>query len=416
MFTTPNEKKLLYPEEAEKIELGKILLNYNNYFLSIQEKLRPDDFYNTTHQEIYRVTRDLYIQTGKIDFAAIAEKCGKYHGEIANLVEQSDLYRNLSWPLQKVLSFSRRRKLQNGIYKIQKQIGCVEDEQALFNELADIAVSGRREKGKIYSGNDSANRIFERQIQRQSQKDTIEGFRTGFVHLDHHFGGLVPKRVTLLSGPSGHGKTGMAVNWLSNISIKDNVPGLFVSLEMGASDVEDRFLSILTGISSRNIKAGIMNEIVDKSLVLYKKAPLYVSDNNPRDIHDVCAMIERYALTKEIKFWILDYIGEIVRDEFKGQEGRDERFARWVKLLRDVSKRMDIHGVILCQVNAEGNLAESKKMAHISDGWLHFERDGALHLLECRKNRFGPAGYKYQIDYNRNTQEMIEEGIYHDEN
>ena len=413
IFATEQERKVLYPEEAEKIEIGKILLNHDNYFLSIQEELKPEDFYNRTYQDIYEKVRDLYIETGKVDFASVAERCGKYHGEIAMLVDQSDLYRNLSWPLKKVLSFSRRRKLHQAIIRVQKQIGAIEDEQVLFNELADIATSGRREKGKVYSGDESAHRIFERQLLRQNRKDTLDGYRTGFDLVDHHFGGLVPKRLTLLSGPSGHGKTGMAVNWLVNIAVKRKIPSLFVSLEMGVQDVEDRFLSVLTGLESRKIKSGVMDSEIDVSLQALRDSPVFISDNNPRDIHDICAMVERYAIIHGIKFWVLDYIGEIVRDEFKGKEGRDERFARWVKLLRDVSKRMDIHGVILCQVNAEGNLAESKKMAHISDGWLHFEREASMHLLECRKNRFGPAGNRYQIKYNRYNQQMVEEGIYH---
>jgi len=125
-------------------------------------------------------------------------------------------------------------------------------------------------------------------------------------------------------------------------------------------------------------------------------------------------MAEKYARVHEIKVLVLDYVGEIVRDPVKFREDRDERFARWVKTIRDLAKRFDFHALVVCQVNQEGALAESKKMAHLVDAHLHFQRDGNQHFLECRKNRFGPADYKYTVEYNRDTQLMKEQGVLKD--
>jgi replicative DNA helicase len=309
------------------------------------------------------------------------------------------------------LDASRRRYLDTQLTGVLDDLGRVDDVQSVFAHLMDIATGGRIVKGEVYEPEATVRRFMERQGQRRQRVDTVEGYRTGWQSLDFHLGGLVPKRLTILSGPSGHGKTSVVVNWLANVCVRDGVPGFFASLEMGVDDIEDRLISVLSGNVLAVVKSGVTNAAIYEATEHYKAGALVLSDNHPRDIHDVAFLAERYSRSHGIKVFVLDYVGELVRDQIRQREERDERFARWTKIVRDMAKRLNFHAVIVAQVNYEGMLAESKKMAHIADHYLHFERVGRKHILECRKNRFGPVGYKYEISYDRQTQRMSEVGI-----
>ncbi len=404
------ERELQYSQEAERILIGQVLQNHENFYLNHQDSLKPEDFYNTFYREVYKAVQGLFSATGKIDFAAIAQKVGRKAYELATLIDDTFIYRSLSWPLEKTLVLSQKRRMLEGLYRVNQKIKVEDDISAANEDLQGLILNSRREKGFVYDGTATANSIFDRQELRQKSKEDIEGIRTGFNTIDKDLDGLGAKKMTLLSAIPGTGKTSMSINWLAEIGVRQAIPSLFVSLEMQAADVHDRLLSILSGIRLNKIKAGAMDNTLEQSLSLIKNSPLYISDNYPRNIFDICGLVERHAISKKVEFVVLDYIGEICRDNAK-DEARDERFARWVKSLRDLCKRHDLHILIICQVNSEGHLAESKKMGHIADAWLHLYLDGGRYALECRKNRFGPVGRRYHVFFNLYNQQMNEQGL-----
>jgi len=402
--------------EAEQKLIG-ILIQYPAVFVETADRLRAEDFSDQVYRITYDELRDMYLEKPRVEISELVERVerktdGPAFAVLHKALEEGVSAASTDWALERVIDASRRRYLDRQMQGMLDKLRRAEDVRPLFAELMTVAVEGRSVSGAVYDGEMSASRIVERQERRRKAGDTVEGYRTGWGTLDFHLGGLVPKRMTILSGPSGHGKTSVVVNWLTRICVLNGVPGLFASLEMGVDDIEDRILSILSGEVLAVVKEGKMTTRIYEALEHYKAGALQVSDNYPRDIHDVAFMAERYARTHGVKILVVDYVGELVRDLIKAREERDERFARWTKILRDLSKRLDIHVVLVAQVNYEGMLAESKKMAHIADAYLHFERgkDGK-HRLECRKNRFGPTGYRYEIAYDRQTQRMREVGI-----
>jgi len=399
----------IYVEDPERILIGQLLLD-TNYYLSVYEKLDERDFSRPRWRKAWREYKKIWISAGDVDALSLSEACegNPGPGELLQAIEEAALYRSTDWAFRKVKNASGRRILTEGLSRILKKLESTDDPTSLYDELRELALTGRRVPGRVYSAHEMTAQMLKKQEERNERSSPIDGYRTGFPILDSHLGGLAPKRITLLSGPSGHGKTALSLQWLMNISCGENVPVLFASLEMDIWDIQDRLAAQVSSTDLRVIKAGTRSQRYLEGLTQIETSPLLVSDNEPRDIYAVTAMIEKHALRDGIKLWMLDYIGELVRDNPGFREDRDERFARWVKILRDLSKRLALHGIVVCQVNSEGQLAESKKMSHIADAWLHFYREGPRHFLECRKNRFGPSGYVYEISYDRSTQSLYE--------
>ena len=402
----------LHADDAERILIGQLLLE-PNYYLQIYEQITADDFARQKHKVAWEAYRKLWAVSGKVEPLELAEetKGSAGAGELLQAMEDAMVYRSTAWALRKVKAAAGKRRLYEGVLKVLGRIDAVEDPSSLYDELSSLVIAGRHQPGQVYAGREIGERMLVRQDQRRERGDTMDGYRTRFPSLDAHMGGLAPKRLTILSGPSGHGKTALCLQWLANMAIDDCVPSLFASLEMDTGDIQDRLGASLSDMAIRTIRSGAKPTTYVEAVCRIERSTLLVSDNEPRDIYAVCAMIEKHALVDGIKVWMLDYIGELVRDSPGFREERDERFSRWVKMLRDLNKRLGLHGVVVSQVNSERQLAESKKMAHVADAHLHFYRDRGKHYIDCRKNRFGPTGYVYEIAYDRTRQKMEETGI-----
>ena len=405
---------LPHDTEAEQTLLG-ILFHNPDYFLEIYEKVSPQDFYHEKHRKILLAFQRLYLEQGRVEYAELMKAIVGNGISVAYLQQceaLGEVYRSTGWALRKVLETSSRRRLLEGLHKVSGKIGSI-SEKEITEQLLDLVVSVRRHKGKVYSGKEIA-KVTHKEMESNADLGTIvTGMPTGFDRVDLHTRGLHPQRITVISGPTGHGKTTTALNWMANICIRHKVPGLFVTLEMRDVDIGMRILAILSGQDLGAIERGHMNHEIIQAFDAFRNGNLYISDNTSRTVQDVCLLIEKYAILHGIKVWCLDYIGRLSRDNPKMREDRDERFARWVKLLWGVTQRHNLHGIIVSQVNVYEQIAESKKIEHEADHVFFFKyvKEESRHVLECRKNRFGPAWYRYLVRFNRSNQRMQEEGI-----
>jgi len=402
-----------YHEEAERGLLGRLLRD-PDYYLEIHDRVSPDDFYQDKHKSIFSAFRECYLETGSVEFLQIHERLnGQVPAAYLHQIEESgQLFRTGDWALRQILEHSGKRRLQEGLIRIEQGMGD-KDEKQVCEELLNLAVQVRREKGTVYGPDACADLAFDLiEERRKNGTSHVQGYRTGFERVDFHTGGLQGQRLTLLSGPTGHGKTATALNWMANICVSGKVPGLFITLEMREQDCINRILAMLSNQDVRAIEKGHINSAIGEGLERIRKGNLFISDNASRDVQDVALVIEKYAVLHRVRLWCLDYVGRLDRDNKRIDEARDERFARWVKLLWNVTQRHNLHGIIVSQVNAHEEVSESKKIEHEVDASFFFKRmKGDGHVLHCSKNRFGPAGYRYAVDFSQNTQRMQEQGI-----
>lgn len=93
---------------------------------------------------------------------------------------------------------------------------------------------------------------FEKRFERQSD---VTGLATGFASLDRQTAGFQPGDLVIVGGRPSMGKTSLAMQIVQNIAI-GGTPGLVFSLEMGVQPVEERMISVESGVDSQRIRTG----------------------------------------------------------------------------------------------------------------------------------------------------------------
>jgi replicative DNA helicase len=125
----------------------------------------------------------------------------------------------------------------------------------------------------------------------------ITGIPSGFHKLDAITKGFQPSNLILIGGAEGMGKTEFAVSLISKMTIENQCPTAFFTLEMTAQQFMIQIIKQQTNISAEKLRLGLLNEneieLVSKKSGALENIPLYVYDYpllTVSDIEDVLSL------------------------------------------------------------------------------------------------------------------------------
>jgi replicative DNA helicase len=405
-------------ERAQAIAVGSILTS-QTVPPHLREEIQAEHFNGSSWGKMYSVLMRVFEVTGEVAYPdAMKAFSDEGLSGLENLErihaaeEESYGLRFTEWPVRVLRGEAERLGLLD-------VIGSAEQRLNGGMASADVAVEIQRgisrvvqDSGEVLESTEMALRLARCQEEREGGSEAREHMETGFPSIDEEMRGLAPGEITLISGPTGHGKTSIAVAWMYHLCMREQNPGLFISLEMSAQGIMDRFIARGSGHTLRSVWDGTNDRNVINALKQIHDSGMNITDNSPRTITQVLALIEKDALRRGIKVYALDYIAEVIPDRRRKEDERnDQMFSRWVRALRHMAVTHNMHGLILCQNNKEGDLAESKSMSHVADSWYHFWREAnGEHRLMVKKARRGPVGQTYKIHFDPAHQIMREMG------
>lgn len=123
--------------------------------------------------------------------------------------------------------------------------------------------------------------------------------------------GLVPEKLILVSGPTGHGKTTMVCNMVSPIIFDQDEVVLWFTLEMTNHEMTEKNLAIRTGISGIKILTGSLEQseydalaetakdLRDKNLILVEKV---------KDLYKIISIAKSLIIRKKVRLVVIDYV------------------------------------------------------------------------------------------------------------
>jgi replicative DNA helicase len=192
---------------------------------------------------------------------------------------------------------------------------------------------------------------------------------TGFIDLDSLFsGGFTPGQMIVIGARPAMGKSTIAQDFARGAAIRNKIPTLIESLEMGSGDLSDRILCAEARIPLHHLRQGVVSDTdVARAAVRVQEtiadAPLYINDGALLSLATLRARVRNLVRTKGLRLVIVDYLQlmQVGRADNRQQAVAD--LSRGLKLL---AKDFNISVVVLCQLN-RGPEQRTEKKPQVSD-------------------------------------------------
>ncbi len=237
--------------DAEIIVL-RLIADNNELMGKALGRLKPSDFAEYKHQEIYKAEVKLFSEDKEIDIVSMAN-----YFESAGLMERIDtkfimdvlgayaFKADFERSVETVLMYSQRRKT---ISLLDAARIAAEDMAQDIATTQDTIVD---ELGRIKSATTKQEKSFTDVVLNvfsEIVEGTDAGLPTGYGELDNLLKGFSKGNLVVLAARPGMGKTALALNIGANVC-KAGKSVLFMSYEMSSEELVHRLITMESGIS-----------------------------------------------------------------------------------------------------------------------------------------------------------------------
>ncbi len=350
--------------EAEQSVLGAVLLSEQTlYALTIEVNLKPEDFYRPSHGAIFAAMLDLYEQGEPVDTLTVTDRL-KQTGQLETAGGPAGVEALAAAP--PVVGNAR----QYG--KIVKDAalvrGLITATQLIQQEVAEHAGSpvellDRAERSILEIGSDDRRKDFrpifdvlETEIEKLDALSRagaeITGTPSGFSDLDEITGGFQPGNLIVLAARPSMGKSALAANFLENAAVRYGRPGVMFSLEMGESELAQRFIASQGSVKGNALRKGKVDwQKVTQAVKTLGAAPLWIDDSSDLSVLDIRAKARRLAqqIDGDLGLIVVDYL-QLMRSDSRS-DSVVEQIGEISKGLKTLARELKVPVLALSQLS-----------------------------------------------------------------
>ncbi len=227
----------------------------------------------------------------------------------------------------------------------------------------------------------------------------------GFPMLSEMIGGFNPKRILMIMGETGFGKTNLALALAIRASLRSRC--LYVNMEMSLDDMTKRLAVMVTRKSYHDLYRGHIEYEEFKKLVSVFGGNLVMTPGSSLSMGSIEALIRRES-REGMKFAIIDYDQKIDLPLMKNEpEWRSLQKA--IIKLEDLAKELDICIIVLMQQNRDGQISASHRATFAAHTILDFKNDPMQGpIIHAKKNRHGKKDQAVRVEYGQDDSSIIE--------
>ena len=435
-----------FSNESESAIIGSIFREPDRIHEAMS-LIDPEDLFSRDIRIIYNAMIKLKHKDQPIDMITLADelKNQKKFDDVGGVYKLSTLEdyptaTAIAFHCRKVRALAIKRKfidkmqgIMNTAFEVNDDASTLLDEahSSVFQLMGEVDSNSKTVD--VYSPEDMAQRGYKNAKARFEDPEGESGYQTGFPLLDRYMKRL--RDVNCIAASTGVGKTGLSLNIALNLAIEE-VPVLYINLEMNIDEIITRVLAILSGVEIDKIDTGDYGNTPEEFKLVARFAEkleystLYMTDNTPKNINHITSLIHKYHAKHGIKVVVVDYIGHIRNDKLAFKENAKRiSLGRYNQMLKHICTTLGIKLIVVAQMNRDGekepelsNIGECWQLAQDADTFmiLHYEwikntdkGDNVpdkykQYILNLRKNRNGVAPRSIHLNYNERTQLMTE--------
>lgn len=236
----------------------------------------------------------------------------------------------------------------------------------------------------------------------------------GFENLSKTIDGFNPGRVTIITAPTGFGKTNLAMNLFTS-ALSTGLNSVFINMEMDTHDLTKRFLQSQYKMTQDEFKQeSYVSKIAQNTKPWLEKGQTsYFTDGTSLSLYEIDSLVMDIIKKHKVDIIFCDYDQQIVDDSnYKDEEWRF--ILKAVSKLEALAKRENIHIVLFSQTDEEKNGVPraSKRAMQPASAVLYLHKEEGKTLIKFIKNRFGPTDKRLELNYEPSKSYISEKGFY----
>lgn len=388
--------------QAECCVLGSILL-LPDVCDDIALVLRPGDFYDDANRTLFDRMIRMHDAGKKIDATLLVEEL-KQDGAFADIGGSAYLariahsvpsaahavhYANIvrEHALSRLLIDASTETLRDAYDSGRPSVELISQaEQRVFSILEGRSTSS------VANLRDILHEAMDRLDARMKGEHLTGVVESGFTDLDYLLGGLHASELVILAARPAMGKTALALNIAENVAINQQIPVLFVSLEMSSLELGDRLLCSLARVNGRRVRNGTLSRedrlrLVEKAGQI-SEAPLFVDDSPARTVTEIAAAARRIKRREsQLGLIVIDYLQLIEPDN--SADARQEQVAKIARRLKGLARELKVPVLCLAQLNrqAETTRDNRPRLSHLRESGA-IEQDADVVMFVHREEYY----------------------------
>jgi len=356
--------------EAEQSVLGGLLLD-NLAWDRAADLLTESDFYRYEHRQIYAAISSLVGGGKPADVVTVnehlqslgrAEDCGglvylnalaQSVPSAANIRRYAEIVRERA-VLRKLIGASDEIATQ-AFNPQGKPVTQILDEAE--SRIFQIGEEGSRSKQGFIGIDKLVVELIDRVTElHENGAEEVTGVRTGFYDLDRYTAGLQKGDLLVLAARPSMGKTAFALNMAEHVAVREELPVLVFSMEMGASQLAVRMVGSLGRIDQQHLRTGALRDDewtrLTEAVDQLGKVSLFIDETAALNPAELRARARRMArqFGGTLGLIVVDYL-QLMSGSAGSDENRATELGEISRGLKALAKELQCPVLALSQLN-----------------------------------------------------------------
>ena len=349
--------------DAERSVLGAAMLS-EDALNDVAETVRPADFYDQNHKEIYNAILDLHRKGSPVDMLTVSEELKKRNsltmvGGRAYIASLSSGTPTTSNAMEYARIVAEKASIRRLIDAADDIVTKGYDDGLDAGQLLDYAEAGifeisqSRQKGK-YTHIQEALLANIDTIDKASQMEGgLTGLTTGFIDLDSKTSGLQKSDLIILAARPAMGKTAFALSIARNAAVKAGASIMIFSMEMAKEQLSQRLLSMESKVELQKLKTGKLErrdwEDLNVAIDVLSGTNIHIDDTAGISIMEMKSKCRRLKAEKGLDLVIIDYL-QLMNPEGRA-DSRTQEISVISRNLKLLARELDCPVLVLSQLS-----------------------------------------------------------------